>query len=208
MSQPISWGKHRVSAAEPITVLNFGSDPSYLESDFLIQSLLLWLAEKPCHCPAPELPLLCSYRHRGQPEENGAWHARCPQASFGLWFPGTAPQGDSPGTQGAHTPGLPGFVLSPAAPACSSCARAQLEALLSRGDTATIQKHKENDEGAEGWDLGGRLNELNLSSFADQSCRQEPDNCLGVPEGCKHSGRKKLLRGLQGVGWEEECQSC
>jgi len=77
-----------------------------------------------------------------------------------------------------HTPRLWGIVLVPAAPACSLYVWAQLEALLSQGDTDTIERHKENDEGAEGWDLGGRLNELNLSSFANQSCRQEPDNCL------------------------------
>lgn len=93
--------------------------------------------------------------------------------------PQAQPRNVEPPAQRLGVPGgRLGATLAPAAPARSSRAWAQLEALLSRGDTDTIERHKENDEGAEGWDLGGRLNELNLSSFADQSCRQEPDNCL------------------------------
>lgn len=101
-------------------------------------------------------------------------------SGFPRWHPtGTAQGRGCPGAAVVPcTPGLPGIMLAPAAPACSLCAWAQLEALLSQGDTDTIERHKENDEGAEGWDLGGRLNELNLSSFADQSRRRELDNCL------------------------------
>ena len=40
-------GKHRVSAAGPSMVLNFGNEPSYVRSGFPALHLLLLLAEKP-----------------------------------------------------------------------------------------------------------------------------------------------------------------
>lgn len=91
-----SQDKHRVSAAGPSTVLNFGSEPSYLGFDFLTLRLLLLLAEKPCHCPAPELPFLAHSVRKAH--FKGWWGAELQLGTHIRWGTSLAPSNP----QGPH----------------------------------------------------------------------------------------------------------